>query len=81
MNALYDPSANPNTVTGDLVYGPGLNGDDFMDQRSSTNKTMVSHEYNAGITSTFAGLNQMASGNSGYDQCLQGPVDQARICT
>ena len=72
LNALYTPNANPHVVTGALVYGPGLNGDYFVDERSSTNETMVSHGYNAGITGTFAGLNSMVSGNSGYDQCLQG---------
>lgn len=72
LNALYTPNPNPNIPTGSLVYGPGLNGDYFLDQRSSTNETYVSHSYNAGLTGTFAGLNQMVSGNSGYDQCLQG---------
>ena len=72
LNALHNPKPNPNTVTGALVYGAGLNGDYFIDQRDTTNGTMVSHLYNTGITGTFAGLAQMVTGNSGYDQCLQG---------
>ena len=72
LNSLYTPQPNPNIPTGALVYGPGLNGDYFVDQRSTSNETYVSHEWNAGITGTFAGLNQLVSGNSGYDQCLQG---------
>lgn len=72
LNALYTPNPNPNIPTGSLVYGPGLNGDYFLDERSSSNETYVSHAYNAGLTGTFAGLNAMVSGNSGYDQCLQG---------
>ena len=72
LNAYYTPNPNPNVPTGGLVYGAGLNGDYFLDQRSGSNQTWVSHTYNAGLTGVFAGLNQMASGNSGYDQCLQG---------
>ena len=72
LNALYTPNPNPNVPTGSLVYGPGNNGDYFLDERSSGNETYVSHAYNAGLTGTFAGLNAMVSGNSGYDQCLQG---------
>ena len=72
LNALYTPQANPNLPQGALVYGAGTNGDYFLDERSSTNETMVSHAYNAGLTGTFAALSAMASGNSGYDQCLQG---------
>ncbi|KAL3150937.1 hypothetical protein ABBQ32_000684 [Trebouxia sp. C0010 RCD-2024] len=72
LNAYYTPNANPNIPTGALVYGAGLNGDYFVDQRSGSNVTWVSHTYNAGLTGVFAGLSQMASGNTGYDQCLQG---------
>lgn len=72
LNALYTPNANPNLPTGALVYGAGTNGDYFLDERSTTNETMVSHAYNAGITGTFAALSALVSGNSGYDQCLQG---------
>lgn len=72
LNAYYTPNPNPNVPTGGLVYGAGLDGDYFLDQRSGSNQTWVSHTYNAGLTGVFAGLNQMASGNSGYDQCLQG---------
>lgn len=72
LNAYLTPDPNPVVPTGALVYGAGLDGDYFLDQRSGVNDTWVSHTYNAGLTGVFAGLNQAASGNSGYDQCLQG---------
>ena len=61
---------NPNIPAGGLVHGAGLDGDNFKDQRPGSNQTWVSHAYNAGLTGVFAGLNQMALGSSGYDQCL-----------
>lgn len=71
LNSYYAPNPNPNIPVGGLIYGAGRNGDDFTDQRSGSNQTWVSHAYNAGLTGVLAGLNQMVSGNSGYDQCLQ----------
>ena len=68
VNALYSPKANPNTLTGALVYGPGLNGDYFVDQRTG-NSTLVGIEYNAGMTTVMAGLAQQGGS---YDLCLQG---------
>jgi hypothetical protein len=68
VNALYQPGPNPHTLTGALVYGPGLNGDYFQDQRTG-NATIVGIEYNAGMTSVMAGL---AQNGGSYDLCLQG---------
>ena len=59
LNAFYTPEPNPNLPTGALVYGPGLNGENFLDQRSGSNGTWVSHMYNAGLTGVLAGLSQM----------------------
>ncbi|KAL3152997.1 hypothetical protein ABBQ38_012024 [Trebouxia sp. C0009 RCD-2024] len=64
QNAFYTPNPNPNTLAGALVYGPGLKGDHFVDQRSGSNETWVSHVYNAGLTGVFAGLSQMQGHSS-----------------
>ena len=71
LNSYYTPEPNPNIPIGGLVYGAGLDGDNFKDQRSGSKQTWVSHAYNAGLTGVLAGLNQMAIGDRGYDQCLQ----------
>ena len=71
LNSFYTPGPNPHLPIGGLVYGAGLDGDSFKDRRSGSNQTWVSHAYNAGLTGVFAGLNQMALGSNGYDQCLR----------
>ena len=86
LNAYIPRDPNPNLPTGGLVYGSGLGGDDFQDQRSGSNQTWVSHAYNAGLTGVFAGLSQMASSNGGYDQCLEdfgmsGKTLRLNVCT
>lgn len=86
LNAYAPLDPNPNLPIGGLVYGPGLGGDAFQDQRSGSNQTWVSHAYNAGLTGVFAGLNQMVSGDGGYGQCLQdygmsGKTLPLNVCT
>ncbi|KAL3140940.1 hypothetical protein ABBQ32_005469 [Trebouxia sp. C0010 RCD-2024] len=64
LNAFYTPTPNPNTPAGALVYGPGLKGDYFIDKRSGSNETWVSHVYNAALTGVLAGLSQMQNHSS-----------------
>jgi len=53
------PSANPQTLYGALVGGPGKN-DEYTDDRKDFIKNEVATDYNAGFQSAVAGLKHLA---------------------
>jgi cellulose synthase/poly-beta-1,6-N-acetylglucosamine synthase-like glycosyltransferase len=67
LNALYNPSPNPDQPVGALVSFETF-GDSLSDVRTG-NDTRVSIDFQPGWAGTMAGLNQI-SGT--YEECLQG---------
>ena len=53
-------AANPSTLWGALVGGPGQN-DDYVDDRGDYIKNEVACDYNAGFQSALAGLRTLAN--------------------
>ena len=59
-NDYNSPKANPSTLWGALVGGPGSN-DDYVDDRGDYIKNEVACDYNAGFQSAVAGLRTLAT--------------------
>jgi endoglucanase len=57
-NGLNNPGPNPQTLTGALVGGPGLD-DSYVDDRNDYVKNEVATDYNAGFQGALAALVQL----------------------